>query len=61
LIDIFTYKTKSEYYKEINLLHMSFDKIYKKNNQDKEYFSKLIFYLYNFKRFFESKKGRNST
>lgn len=59
-IDAFTYKTKNEYNKDINLLQSALDKINKKNNQNKEYLSKLIFYLYNYKRWFESKKGRNT-
>ena len=59
-IDIFTYKIKNEYNKEINLLQQALDKINKKNNNDKIYLSKLIFYLYNYKRWFESKKGRNT-
>ena len=58
-IDIFTYKIENEYNKEYNLLQSALDKINKKNNNDKEYLSKLIFYLYNYKRWFESKKGRN--
>ena len=59
-IDIFTYKKESEYNKEINLLQQALDKINKKNNNDKIYLSKLIFYLYNYKRWFETKKGRNT-
>ena len=59
-IDIFTYKTKNEYNKDINLLQSALDKINKKNNNNQEYLSKLIFYLYNYKRWFESKKGRST-
>ena len=59
-IDIFTYKIESEYNKEVNLLQQALDKINKKNDNDKVYLSKLIFYLYNYKRWFESKKGRNT-
>ena len=58
-IDIFTYKIENEYNKEYNLLQAALDKIKDKNNNDKEYLSKLIFYLYNYKRWFESKKGRS--
>ena len=59
-IDIFTYKTKNEYNKDINLLQSALDEINKKNNNNQEYLSKLIFYLYNYKRWFESKKGRST-
>ena len=59
-IDIFTYKIESEYNKEVNLLQQALDKINRKNDNDKVYLSKLIFYLYNYKRWFESKKGRNT-
>lgn len=59
-IDIFTYKIESEYNKNINLLQQALDKINKKNDLNKEYLSKLIFLLYNYKRWFESKKGRNT-
>ena len=58
-IDIFTYKIKSEYNKNVNLLQQALDKINKKNDFNKEYLSKWIFLLYNYKRWFESKKGRN--
>ena len=59
-IDIFTYKKESEYNKEINLLQIALFKLKKKNQNNKEYISKFIFYLYNYKRWFESKKGRNT-
>ena len=58
-IDIFTYKIENEYNKEYNLLQAALDKIKDKNNNDKEYLSKLIFYLYNYKRWFEHLKGRS--
>ena len=59
-IDIFTYKIENDYNKEYNLLQAALDKINQKNNNDKEYLLKFIFYLYNYKRWFESKKGRNT-
>ena len=59
-IDIFTYKKESEYNKEINLLQTALFKLNKKNQNNKEYLTKFIFYLYNYKRWFESKKGRNT-
>ena len=56
-IDIFTYKKDFEY-------NIQFDKL--KNyllklteNNDDEYITKFIFYLYNYKRWFINKKGRN--
>ena len=58
-IDIFTYKIENEYNKEYNLLQAALDKIKDKNNNDKEYLSKLILYLYNYKRWFEHLKGRS--
>ena len=59
-IDIFTYKIENDYNKEYNLLQSALDKINQKNNNDKEYLLKFIFHLYNYKRWFESKKGRNT-
>ena len=59
-IDIFTYKKESEYNKEINLLQTALFKLNKNNQNNKEYLSKFIFYLYNYKRWFESKKGRST-
>ena len=59
-IDIFTYKKESEYNKEINLLQTALFKLNKNNQNNKKYISKFIFYLYNYKRWFESKKGRNT-
>ena len=58
-IDIFTYKKENEYNKEINLLQTALFKLNKNNQNNKEYLSKFIFYLYNYKRWFESKNGRN--
>jgi hypothetical protein len=58
-IDIFTYKTENKFYKESNLLQSALEEIYKNNKNDKEYLSKLIFHLYNYKRWFEKKRGRN--
>lgn len=58
-IDIFTYKKASKYNGELNLLQSALEVINKKNNQNKEYLTKFIFYLYNYKRWFESKKGRS--
>lgn len=60
-IDIFTYKKESKYNKELNLLQSALEIINKKNNQNKKYLSKFIFYLYNYKRWFESKKGRSTS
>ena len=57
--DIFTYKIENEYNKNTNLLQSALVQIGQKNCGDKEYLTKLIFYLYNYKRWFESKKGRN--
>ena len=59
-IEIFTYKRENEYNKKTNLLQSALVEIKEKNNGDKEYLSKLIFYLYNYKRWFESKNGRNA-
>ncbi len=58
-IDIFTYKIENKFYKGFNLLQSALEKIYKKNDNNREYLSKLIFHLYNYKRWFEKKRGRN--
>ena len=58
-IDIFTYKIENKFYKGFNLLQSAFEKIYKKNDNNREYLSKLIFHLYNYKRWFEKKRERN--
>ena len=68
-IDIFTYKKKSEYNLDINLLQPTLEKIYDKNkgndknkdddkNKDENYFTRFIFYLYNYQRWFHKKRGR---
>lgn len=56
-IDVFTYKNKFD--NDINFkgLYDTLEKI-DENNNDK-YFSRLIFYLFNYKRWFYNKKGRN--
>lgn len=75
-INIFTYKQKSEYNLDINLLQPALERIYEKNkynkNKDNEnkdnksdetknvsYFTRFIFYLYNYQRWFQKKRGRN--
>lgn len=75
-INIFTYKQKSEYNLDINLLQPALERIYEKNkynkNKDNEnkdnksdetknvsYFNRFIFYLYNYQRWFQKKRGRN--
>ena len=56
-IDIFTYKKDWENNIKINGFQFNLEKIVEDN--DEEYFSRFVFYLYNYKRWFINKKGRN--
>ena len=56
-IDIFTLKNKIDHDFEFNGLHDSLESI--SNEFDEEYFSRFVFYLYNYKNWFKNKKGRN--
>ena len=57
-IDIFTLKKKFDRTIEFNGLNNSLEKVRKKNNSSK-YLSRFIFLLFNYKRWFINKKGRN--
>ena len=55
-IDIFTFKKEINYYLEFNELQDVLIDLY--NKEDKEYFSRFIFYLFNYKNWFQNKKPR---
>ena len=57
-INVFTLKNHFDF--KFDGLQKTFEKILEKNNVDDKYFSRLVFYLYNYKKYFENKKGRNS-
>ena len=57
-IDIFTLKNKFNSNIEFNGLNNSLEKVRKKNNSPK-YLSRFVFLLFNYKRWFINKKGRN--
>ena len=56
-IDIFTFKKKVDNDFEFNGLHGCLESI--SNESDEEYYSRFVFYLYNYKNWFKNKKGRN--
>ena len=56
-IDIFTFKKKIDNDFEFNGLHDCLESI--SNESDEEYYSRFVFYLYNYKNWFKNKKGRN--
>jgi len=56
-IDIFTFKKKVDDDFEFNGLHDCLESI--SNESDEEYYSRFVFYLYNYKNWFKNKKGRN--
>ena len=56
-IDIFTYKKDWEYNIEYNKLRTFIEELSK--DDDEEYFTKFMLYLYNYKRWFTKKAGRN--
>ena len=56
-INVFTLKNHFDF--KFDGLQKTFEKILEKNNADDKYFSRLVFYLYNYKKYFENKKGRN--
>ena len=55
-IDVFTFKNEINYYFEFNELQDVLIDLY--NKEDKEYFSRFIFYLFNYKNWFQNKKPR---
>ena len=55
-IDIFTFKKEINYYLEFNELQDVLIDLYDKENE--EYFSRFIFYLFNYKNGFQNKKPR---
>ena len=64
-IDVFTLKTSIENVPEFDGLEETLNTIYKKNDKDSEkkdekYFSRFIFYLFNYQNYFRNKKGRSS-
>ena len=56
-IDIFTFKKKVDNDFEFNGLQDCLESI--SNESDEEYYSRFVFYLYNYKNWFKNKKGRN--
>ena len=62
-IDVFTLKTSIENVPEFDGLEEALNTIYKKNDKDskdEKYFSRFIFYLFNYQNYFRNKKGRSS-
>ena len=55
-IDVFTFKKIINYNFEFNGLQDALIDLYKK--EDDEYFSRFIFYLFNYKNWFHNKKAR---
>ncbi len=55
-IDVFTFKKEINYYLEFNELQDVLIDLY--NKEDEEYFSRFIFYLFNYKNWFQNKKPR---
>ena len=55
-IDVFTFKNEINYYFEFNELQDVLIDLY--NKEDEEYFSRFIFYLFNYKNWFQNKKPR---
>ena len=56
-IDVFTLKTNIENFFEFKGIEEALKDISDKN--DDEYFSRFIFYLFNYQNYFHNKKGRN--
>jgi hypothetical protein len=54
--DIFTRKKKIEHDIEFEGLRLALEEIMKKNEDD--YLTRFVFYLYNYNRWFQNKKGR---
>ena len=57
-IDVFTNKIENSFDFEFNGLQNVLNDLY--NNEDDEYFSRFIFYLFNYQNWFQNKKGRKS-
>ena len=56
-INIFTLKKNCDYYFEYNGLQSVLEKI--SGIEENNYFSRFVFYLYNYKRWFLNKRGRS--
>lgn len=56
-IDVFTLKKKMENEIGFHGLQFALEKMLETNNE--EYYSRLIFFLFNYKRWFQNKRGRN--
>ena len=57
-IDIFTKKRQDNNLEEFNGLQNSLEKVAKEYKDDDEYFTRFVFYLFNYPNWFYSKKGR---
>ena len=55
-IDVFTNKIENSFDFDFNGLQNVLNNLY--NNEDDEYFSRFIFYLFNYQNWFQNKKGR---
>ena len=58
-IDVFTLKRKLNYNSNFNGLQDTLNKLSKEEDDDDEYFTRFILYLFNYKNSFQNKKGRN--
>ena len=55
-IDVFTFQTEINFSSKFNGLENILNTLYKKEKD--KYFSRFIFYLFNYKNWFQNKKGR---
>ena len=58
-IDIFLFKKKEENEIKCNGLYKTLIDIINKNSDDDSYLTRFVLYLYNYKLYFQNKKGRN--
>lgn len=57
-IDVFTKKRQDYNLEEFNGLQNSLEKVAKEYKDDDEYFTRFVFYLFNYQNWFYNKKGR---
>ena len=57
-INIFTRKKKIEHDIEFDGLRLTFEEIMNKYKDENDYLTRFVFYLYNYNRWFQNKKGR---
>ena len=57
-IDVFTFQKEINFNSKFNGIENILKRLYENERDDYFYFSRFIFYLFNYKNWFQNKKGR---